>query len=668
MPECINISGNESTWLPGQIQDKLKSNLQGYLGMKIVVDSKSEVIIKQLQRESEDSGRDENTSIELGKISTASFAVLTKIRKTGKGYSVSLDYTDVTTGIQNASVSSKEYTTYGELYNETGAIDELTLLLAEKLNIAINPIQKQALRFGTADFTLEDQLKLARENEEHFKKLIEQFDDQILALSVSNDLNANENTKKIEAEKALLKEKQESEKKRLLELEEQKKKADEDARLEAERSAEQKKQRNLIAEQAAKKANEVRKLKLEKQGVFGQISVIESQKKALIEIRENTENRIKELYEQIENEKQQDAETIRNKTWSSVELEDGIPTKTAKQRRENLVLENNEKLTIKFIDDAKKIKNSVSKTDAELLEEIRSNQKEIIKIRTVNSLGSELKVSYGTYSSKRKGWNAYISIYSDGILLYNDTFLISYKSLIGKDAPDIDNLSDSEMQKYIDTVDMYNSLLTRGDPILYFELDYIASARSDDFPSEYDFDFKALRIINTISGKIIQKISNIKIITHSMNPAWNLCPLKGLLEEVEEPRIATVKARADGIPEEYLDLYVKKIKPWLDSNPAGSYMTMDHELVKEILGYNETITERLLVSLCNRLSIICGFKEPYYWDKNGLLKEKKVKGFRYDAATYYLYLKRTDPFRFKMLKDFPYDFDEPLNSFSVYIK
>ena len=152
MPEVVNIGGTEASWLPGQIQDKLKSNIQEYLGMKTVVDSKSESALKQLQRESENSGRDENTAIELGKISTAQFVVMTKIRKTGKGYTISVDYTDMTTGEQKATATSKEYKSIDELYESAGAIDKITLALAEKLNIAITPIQKQALMYGTSDF------------------------------------------------------------------------------------------------------------------------------------------------------------------------------------------------------------------------------------------------------------------------------------------------------------------------------------------------------------------------------------------------------------------------------------------------------------------------------------------------------------------------------------
>ena len=44
--EVVNLNASESAWLPLQIQDKLKSNLQSYLGMKTVVDSQQKELVK----------------------------------------------------------------------------------------------------------------------------------------------------------------------------------------------------------------------------------------------------------------------------------------------------------------------------------------------------------------------------------------------------------------------------------------------------------------------------------------------------------------------------------------------------------------------------------------------------------------------------------------------
>ena len=332
-PETVNLPAGDAAWLPGQIQDKVKSNVQDYLELKTVVDSKAEAAVKKLQAEAEGSARDESTAIELGKLTTAKYALFTKIRKTASGYVVSADFTDLTTGVQKASATSKEYTQASSLYGSTGAVDEITLALAGKLGIKISDLNKNLLSTGSSSFSVDEQLELARQNEEQFRKMMEDYDADLARLSASNDLSAVESKKKIEAEKALLEEKQNAEKKRQEDLRAQKERAEEDAKLEAERSIALKTQRDKLAKEAAAKAAEVRKLKTEKQGVLGLISTLESKKKALVEIRQGVEARSVELHTQMKDDETEQALKILEANWASVEMKDGNPTEAAKQRR-----------------------------------------------------------------------------------------------------------------------------------------------------------------------------------------------------------------------------------------------------------------------------------------------------------------------------------------------
>ncbi|MDE7290793.1 MAG: hypothetical protein K2N58_01980 [Treponemataceae bacterium] len=561
MPESVNLSGSEKMWLPGQIQDTLKSNLQEYLSMRTVVDSASESMVKKLQRESESNARDENTAIEVGKISTANFAVFTTIRRMGNGYTISVDYTDLTTGVQKATVTSKEYKNTEELYGNTGAIDEITLTLADRLQIAINPIQRRALQYGTADFSIDDQLTLAKQNEVQYKKRMKELDEQLSMLSVSTDLNAVENSKKIEAEKALLAQKQESEQKRLIALAEQKKRAAEDALKEAERTDDLKKERVILSAQAAAKAAEVRKLKMERQGVFGQINVIESKKKALVEIRQGIETRIEELRKQAEQDKTDEANRI-NGTWLSVELENGSPTEAAQRRHKNQIAEYNKQRDASFKEEAERVRTSATKQEEELLSEIRNDQQKIMGFRTVSSMGDELKVSYGAYNGKDNGWNAYLSLYSDGILMYQDTVFVAYKALTGKNAPNIEKSSDAEVQNYADTVDMYNSLLLRGDPILYFEIDYSVTAAPDYFPGKYTFDFQVPRVINTVTDIQLRTNARQKTLERTMSPVWDIRPFNE--QDAQSTKLQMAQDLGSG---KYFDINYKTRKtekdPWV---------------------------------------------------------------------------------------------------------
>ena len=526
---CENISESEKIWLPSQIQDKLKSNLQTYIGMKTNVDSMSEKALKKLQEESENFALDQNSAIELGKITTAKFALFTKIRKTNDNYVIGIDFTDLTTGVQMASCMSKEYSKVEYLYGNTGAIDELTLALAEKLKLNISVLNINLLSNGVVNLNIDEQLELAKQNEAQFSQMIKNYDDEISKLLISNDLNAIQNKKRLEAEKALLEEKQNSEKKRQEELKIQKERNEVEKKLEEERSIELKTLRDNLAKEAEKKAKELRKLKIEKQNILGQINFLENKKKALVEIRESVEKNSVDLYNIMKQDEIEQSVKILSSEWSSVELKDGEPTAAAKQRRSNKVFDNIKSLTEKFYLDCENVKNSTIEQQNSILSEIQNEYINLEQSKTVSSLGEELKVSFGSYDGEKYGWNAYLSLYSDGILLFQETFIVDYKTLAGKNAPEIETATDEQMKEYINTTDMYNSLLVRGDPVLYFEIDYKVVPCSEDKPSEYEFIFNEIKAINTISNKVVQTSKIDKHIFRSFNPKYDIREINGIV-------------------------------------------------------------------------------------------------------------------------------------------
>ena len=663
--EVINLAGAEEAWLPGQIQDKLKSNLQEFLGMKTVVDSKSEAALKKLQAESESDARDESTAIELGKITTAKFALFSKLRKTGSGYVISVDFTDLTTGEQMASATSKEYSKAEYLYGSTGAIDELTLALGEKLGIQISDLNKNLLASGSSNFSVDDQLALAKQNEAQFQKMMNDYDTELSKLMTSNDINAIQNKNRIEAEKALLLEKQNAEKKRQEELKAQKARADADAKLEAERSISLKTQRDQMAKDAAAKAAEVRKLKMEKQGVLGQINIIESKKKALVEIRQNVEHRSQELYDQLVQDRKNEESRIRNKNYTTVELgSDGQPTEQAKTRRENQVKKSYEDLTNKFFADCEAVKQSTMPQQQSLLQEIRADQKALGNIRTVSSMGDELKVSFGTYEGSQNGWNAYLSLYSDGVLLYTDNFIVNYDALSGKKAPDMaTELNDAVIEEYTNNVDMYNSLLTRGDPIIYFEIDYNVTAEPDDKPSQYTFNFNKIRVINTVSGKVTQTSNLNREQPRTMKPEQDLRIVDGVAEKEKKffsdlkvffskgldlnSSIAEVNKKYE-FERLYRELEFVKI-------PGKTYSVMKTEVTQKlyetIMGTNpsgfkgnynpvENVSWYDAVEFCNALSKKIGYEPVYTIDGSSVTWNKNANGFRLPTVEEWQYAAR----------------------------
>jgi len=628
-PETVNLPAGDAAWLPGQIQDKVKSNVQDYLELKTVVDSKAEAAVKKLQAEAEGSARDESSAIELGKLTTAKYALFTKIRKTARGYVVSADFTDLTTGVQKASATSKEYTQASSLYGSIGAVDEITLALAGKLGIKISDLNKNLLSIGSSSFSVDEQLELARQNEEQFRKMMADYDADLARLSASNDLGAVESKKKIEAEKALLEEKQKAEKKRQEDLRAQKERADADAKLEAERSIALKTQRDKLAKEAA----EVRKLKTEKQGVLGLISTLESKKKALVEIRQGVEARSVELLTQMKEDETEQALKILEASWTSVEMKDGKPTEAAKQRRANKVLSNNDALLAKFFADCESVRQSTMAQQTALLQSIDADYKKLAAVKTVSSMGGELKVSYGNYDGDKCGWNAYLSLYSDGILLFQDTFIVKYETLAGKTAPDMATASDAQLDEYINNTDIYTSLLVRGDPILYFELDYNAIAAAKSKPSTYTFYFTKLRAINTVSGKVVQTSTLNEELVREMKPEQDLREIQGVVAKCEEDKankyLADDSKKRSGI---YFAIISGKkwimsmteitqtvYKAIMGKNP--SYFTGDNLPVENVSWYDA-------VEFCNKLSKKAGLEPAYSINGGNVEWNRNANGFR----------------------------------------
>ena len=154
-------------------------------------------------------------------------------------------------------------------------------------------------------------------------------------------------------------------------------------------------------------------------------------------------------------------------------------------------------------------------------------------------------------------------------------------------------LNDAVIEEYTNNVDMYNSLLTRGDPIIYFEVDYNVTSENDDKPSQYKFNFSRIRVINTVSGKVTQTSALSKVQSRTMKPENDLREIVGITS-YEKTLLEEFKQNINLMP---LPEAIK-LQRWFENS-----IQQGHQLAKAFSSYvgleNKTRTLQMFVKIPN---------------------------------------------------------------------
>ena len=495
-----NLSTVESSWVPGIIRDRLISNLS-QLTRWTFVDDTNETQIKLLQKKYETSLY--SSSIEIGKLTSAQYGIFTTVRKTGNTYSLSCNFTNLKLGTSDFSstVSGKKY--LSDIYDGAGcAVNEVTIKICDALGIKISASQRYVLENGDVDLSIEEKLQKEKNDEAYFSSLMKELDSQIDKLSYSTNISASAEQKKLEAQRVMAEEKLKSAQTRRERLLAEQTKEREDKIKDAERSAEQKIKRDALAKKVAEKADSVRKASVTTQSILGSIKILENKKHTLLEIRQNIYDRICDEQTLLDKECQKKLTELENKPYRVAELSMGYPSDDAKaarkKQKKNLINEYEKKKKETETNILKSVKPQTS-----LLEkEIEKDYITLAKTKTSSSISGDVKVSFNIYDGNRKSWTAEILFFSDDVLLLADTIEIKYENLTGKNIP---KYTSDSYNNFLDTVDMYESLFSRGEQVLLFEVDYHAKPLSEKKPSRYEIKFTEIRVIDMLTKKTVAK-------------------------------------------------------------------------------------------------------------------------------------------------------------------
>lgn len=482
-----NLAAGEAAYLPDSVRDKLESNFQTYTNYEMI--SSNETSIKKLQRKSETAGFDEETAIEVGKLTSASHAIFLVVVKVGKNYSVTAEFANLTTGksIAKKMVSGKSRAE--ELFSTAGcAVDEITIDLCDQLGIPLSNTQKFMLKYGNASYSDKEKLEMFNQEITNYNKQIATINKEIAALSKNTDLSATAKKAKLESERALMEEKRkvaEANKVRLAEIEKAKA---EDLIANNERSEEQKKKILNVAKEVNDKAAKLRKMKMDNQTALGMQRVIELKKATLIDIRENVKKEQRTIEKLYIKEYDLKIEDVNKKPWRKAELSGGQPIESAIRERELKVADLRIERDVKIREEQNRIENATEQSQKEIFNEILTDLEDLEeKTFYANTLNGNLFVSIDEFDGNKRSWDMRYSVLCDGVELYFGEGEIKYS--------DLERIRPSGMS-YLDAVDMYDSLFKCNEPVLTFDIAYKVKSIKHEI-STYEYEFGALKAFDT---------------------------------------------------------------------------------------------------------------------------------------------------------------------------
>lgn len=493
--DVADVPSSEQNWLGVSVADKLETNLTHYTDF-VFINRVNQKQILDIQKEYEGQIYDSSTALKVGELVQANYGLFVTIKKGGSKYTVTIRYTDLTSGKNITTVNGNGDST-DELYIGHGCtIDLLTIDLCDALNIPLTQTEKYIIMNGEKDLTADQKAKLYDEKIKLFEAQIVDLNKKIESASVSSDIKDDTYKKMLESEKKLADEKLRVVRENQRRAEEEAAKRREDAERDAKRSAAQREKIEEMSLELKKKYEILRSKKLDNEPILGRIKVIELKKKALLEIQADIDQEIEILNIQTNEKIEKKHDEIMNRPISVVEQGEYADTLSegAKANRAREFELAKQEIIDNLKDDAKHLNDELIKENKKLLNEIHKDYNGLKNV-VVSSLSDDLTVDFGNYDGNKGGWPLFITVKSDDIIIFKTKAFLSYKELTGKEF--IRDSRDPNYKEFAIDVDTYESLFLRGEPILTFEIEYTVSPYAPEHPSKYKFKFHYLKYYDT---------------------------------------------------------------------------------------------------------------------------------------------------------------------------
>jgi hypothetical protein len=297
----------------------------------------------------------------------------------------------------------------------------------------------------------------------------------------------------------------------------------------SERSQEVNNRINSLSNDIETVAAEIRNKKFTNLSYSEQISVIEKNKKAYLELRNKIEEEIKTLYADANKEYNERKINVNDVSqYKKAELSNGVPLENAKNIRTQQNLELYNSLMSVAQKNEQEIRNETQLDN--ILKDIKSKELTLSKPQTINSLEDTTLLSIGNYDGKHKAWIGNVKIKKDGKVLITDSFPIYFNDLskaLGGNIYTIEEMDGQASLKkynsYIDDVETFDSLFNMGTPLVNLDVELVVKPLSKDNPSGYSISVSNYTVNATTTNKVVSTIprSNLSSNFYS-TPAYDM--------------------------------------------------------------------------------------------------------------------------------------------------
>lgn len=504
-PSAEGLSSDEKNWLPSSVRRRFEANFNDYTDFQLI-EIQNEAEIKNLQKKAESSAYDQNSSIALGKLVSAEYALFATITKAGGKYILSANITNLSTGIRLSSVSIDGVSDCTKLFEGAGSsVNNATVKICADVGVILSAVDKYILLKGDK-LSDDEEIRMTKQEIEAYTKRKSELEKQIKQIALSSELDADTKKAKLEAERIMLEQQEKIARDRIARLEQAREQLAQDQIEQQKRTDEQRKRISEVAAETEKKAEELRKKTLETLPVGAQIAVIEAKKQALLEIRNNVKAQRDIIISMAQEEYEAECAKIDAEPLRKGELDsNGKMLNEVRQRRENKKKKLKAEIEQRAKDDIAELRKTTENQENELLKAIDADREVLKTRRTISSLTDERISFIGNYAGEKYEWDATASFYIGDVCIFTKKAPVPYQTLTNKMPVKASDLENTNYDDYLDTVDLYDYMFRRKVPVISLEMDYYVEALDDSRPSEYKIVVTEARYMDTKFNKPIMK-------------------------------------------------------------------------------------------------------------------------------------------------------------------